>query len=361
MSARNFQCIAIIFCLLLFSTHRLQATFSIAAIDTATNEIGITAASCVPGGIISDICHVEPNVGGIIVQAHFIPENLTKGIELMQQNKCAMDIITELVQSDNMAIDRQYGIVTLQGGIGCFFGTELMSNGTFENSTLQPGVQCTAFSGNNLPYWQGHIVGNNYSIQGNILAGEEIVRDMETAFLETEGALPIKLMAALHAAKRIGADSRCDSTSSLCACIKVSRPDDSIDNLLLNINVTNVEGDPIDSLQAEFDRVYTPPGKTLPKDAVAEFELLRNYPNPFNPQTTISYDLPQSCQPSLKIYNMRGQLVRTLLGNEQSAGMHKVLWDGRDENGILVSSGVYMYKLIVEDKFIEPEKMLMIQ
>lgn len=256
MSTRNLQYKAIVFCLALFSSTQVQATFSIVAIDTATNEIGIAAASCVPGGIISDICHVEPNVGGIIVQAHFIPENLIKGIELMQQNNCAMDIISELVHTDEMAFDRQYGVVTLKGGIGCFFGTTLMSFGAFENSTIQPGIQCSAFSGSNLPDWQGHIVGKNYSIQGNILSGAEIIRDMETAFLEAEGTLPIKLMAALHAAKRIGADSRCDSTSSLCACIKVARPDDSIDNLLLDINVTNVKGDPIDSLQIEFDKAY---------------------------------------------------------------------------------------------------------
>ena len=362
MPARNLQFIALIFSALFLSTSCVQATFSIVAIDTVTNEIGVAAASCVPGGIISDICHVEPNTGGIIAQAYFIPENLTKGVELMRQNLSALDIITELVTSDEEAYDRQYGVVTLQGGIGCFFGTELPAYGTFKNSTLQPGVQCTAFSGNNLPNWEGQIVGHNYSIQGNTLSGAKIVLDMEAAFLETEGALPIKLMAALQAAKQIGADSRCDTTSSLCACIKVGLPTDTVDNLLLNINVTNVEGDPIDSLQAEFDRVYPPPpGKSLHKGASEECALLRNYPNPFNPQTTIRYDLPKSCQPSLKIFNMRGQLIRTLIGNEQVAGMHSVVWDGRDQNGNIVSSGVYLCRLVVEDEFIETKKIILQQ
>ena len=84
MSMRKLQFMTIIFSLFLFNTSRVQATFSIVAIDPETKEIGVAAASCVPGGIISDICHVEPNVGGIIVQAHFNPENLTKGIELMK-------------------------------------------------------------------------------------------------------------------------------------------------------------------------------------------------------------------------------------------------------------------------------------
>ena len=91
------------------------------------------------------------------------------------------------------------------------------------------------------------------------------------------------------------------------------------------------------------------------------FTLYQNYPNPFNPQTTICYDLPKACQASLKIFNMRGQVVRALAQGEQAAGTHTVVWDGRDQNGDMVSSGVYLYRLVIEDEYIKTNKMIMLQ
>ena len=72
---------------------------------------------------------------------------------------------------------------------------------------------------------------------------------------------------------------------------------------------------------------------------------LHNYPNPFNPQTTIRYVLPSVEKVSLCIYNIKGQKVKTLIQETLSAGKHSVIWDGRDSNGKRVSSGVYFYKL----------------
>ena len=77
-----------------------------------------------------------------------------------------------------------------------------------------------------------------------------------------------------------------------------------------------------------------------------DFVLEQNYPNPFNPTTTISYDLPLNKQISLKIYNTMGQLVRTLVDDQlQVAGKHKVLWDGMNDAGNRVATGVYIYAL----------------
>ena len=76
------------------------------------------------------------------------------------------------------------------------------------------------------------------------------------------------------------------------------------------------------------------------------FVLHQNFPNPFNPSTTIEYALPIRKQISVKIYNIMGQLVRTLVDNQlQTAGTHKVMWDGKNENGVSVSSGTYIYTL----------------
>jgi hypothetical protein len=70
-----------------------------------------------------------------------------------------------------------------------------------------------------------------------------------------------------------------------------------------------------------------------------------NYPNPFNPETTISYDLPKAADTRVEIYNVRGQLVNTLVNSKQTAGNHKVIWTGFNKQGQSVTSGVYYYKV----------------
>jgi hypothetical protein len=76
--------------------------------------------------------------------------------------------------------------------------------------------------------------------------------------------------------------------------------------------------------------------------------LHQNYPNPFNPSTTIRYELSKHSEVRLKIYNILGQEVRTLVNTKQSAGTHEVTWDGKDMNGHSVSSGIYLYRLECE-------------
>lgn len=72
-----------------------------------------------------------------------------------------------------------------------------------------------------------------------------------------------------------------------------------------------------------------------------ETKLLGNYPNPFNPETTIKYNLKSNSEVTIAIYNIKGQLVRTLVNFSQEAGMHSVVWNGKDTNGRSVSSGIY--------------------
>jgi flagellar hook assembly protein FlgD len=75
------------------------------------------------------------------------------------------------------------------------------------------------------------------------------------------------------------------------------------------------------------------------------FALLQNYPNPFNPETIIKYQITSPAAVSLKIYNLRGQEVRTLVDAVQNSGNYEIPWDGRDDFGNEVSSGVYIYRL----------------
>lgn len=79
---------------------------------------------------------------------------------------------------------------------------------------------------------------------------------------------------------------------------------------------------------------------SLPK----EYALHQNYPNPFNPTTTIEFALPKDTQFSIKIYNMLGQEIRTLINQETyRAGVHRVMWDGKDNDGRQMASGTYLY------------------
>jgi hypothetical protein len=76
-----------------------------------------------------------------------------------------------------------------------------------------------------------------------------------------------------------------------------------------------------------------------------EFALLQNFPNPFNPETTIQYNLAESADVTLHIYNVVGQVVRTLVAERQSAGRYRVQWSGMDDRNVPVSSGIYFYEI----------------
>ncbi len=80
-------------------------------------------------------------------------------------------------------------------------------------------------------------------------------------------------------------------------------------------------------------------------DLPKEFALRQNYPNPFNPTTEIKFDLPATSHVNLQIFNVLGQKVKTLVDGEMEAGYRSVTWNGTDNNGKSVSSGVYFYKL----------------
>ncbi len=91
-----------------------------------------------------------------------------------------------------------------------------------------------------------------------------------------------------------------------------------------------------------------------------KWELRQNYPNPFNPATRIEYMLEKSCHVSLKIYNVTGQLVRTLVDEHQKSGSSSIIWNGRDERGRRVASGVYFYRLEAGE-FVTSKKIVLLR
>ncbi|MFH2050818.1 MAG: T9SS type A sorting domain-containing protein, partial [bacterium] len=98
-----------------------------------------------------------------------------------------------------------------------------------------------------------------------------------------------------------------------------------------------------------------PPGFQFFETVPDKFTLFSNYPNPFNPTTTIRYDIPKASQVTLTIYNMNGQVVDKLVNQKQEPGFYSVNWDARN-----VSSGVYFYQ-IQADSYVKTQKMVLIK
>lgn len=111
--------------------------------------------------------------------------------------------------------------------------------------------------------------------------------------------------------------------------------------------------------QMAYDGVITDvedeTGDMLP----TQFTLSQNYPNPFNPHTTIEYSLPVKSHVVLSIYNILGQNIRTLIDKNQGAGCRAVLWDGKTDRGKDVASGIYFYRLQIDEVSITKRMLLL--
>ncbi|UCD17712.1 MAG: T9SS type A sorting domain-containing protein, partial [Candidatus Zixiibacteriota bacterium] len=117
--------------------------------------------------------------------------------------------------------------------------------------------------------------------------------------------------------------------------------------------------------EVQFSSAYGTMLGSVFKEDLAElvphgFELHQNHPNPFNPATEISFELPRTSRVTLAVYNLLGQEIATLIDRELQAGRHAVIWNGRDESGRKVSSGVYLYR-IQADEFSKSKKMILLK
>ncbi|OQY26740.1 MAG: hypothetical protein B6244_12685 [Candidatus Cloacimonetes bacterium 4572_55] len=102
----------------------------------------------------------------------------------------------------------------------------------------------------------------------------------------------------------------------------------------------------------------------VPEDGVVQendYALFQNFPNPFNPLTTIRFQLPQADHAVVEIYNILGQEVRKLADKSYSNGIHQVIWDGKNDSGIAVGSGVYYYRIITQSGFEETKRMALLK
>jgi hypothetical protein len=95
--------------------------------------------------------------------------------------------------------------------------------------------------------------------------------------------------------------------------------------------------------------------ETVSNSLPEEFRLYQNYPNPFNPSTTIEFALPKSAFVTLKVYNLLGEEVATLIGEQRAAGIHRFNWDARG-----LASGVYLYRLEAGG-FVQSKKLILMR
>ncbi len=112
--------------------------------------------------------------------------------------------------------------------------------------------------------------------------------------------------------------------------------------------------------EPQFDRVSVALSGVAVEGLPIEYALEQNYPNPFNPSTKIAFALPKAGKVEVSVFNVLGQEVNTLISEEMGAGNHTVEWDGRNNTGGSVSSGIYFYRIVAGD-FSQTKKMLMLK
>ncbi len=271
-----------------------QDTFSIVAMDSETGEVGSAGASCVDlsnfPSIYGDdfLGQLIPGQAAINTQAYYLPANQNNARNQILNGSSPQETIDWLIANDvqNAPQFRQYGIVALVDNV----------------------VESAGFTGASTDDYKGHLTGPGYAIQGNILLGPEILEDMEEQFLNAEGDLACKLMAALQGANVVGADTRCadNGSSSLFAFLKVAQPEDVEGQPSFLVSVSTNDGagiEPIDSLQTLFDMEKNCLDTSTELARLSD--QIKAYPNPFSDQIQFSISDPAGLQ-YITIYNVHG-------------------------------------------------------
>ncbi|RLG74284.1 MAG: DUF1028 domain-containing protein [Thermoprotei archaeon] len=161
---------------------RKLGTFSIVGFDPETKDLGVAVASkfIAVGAFVP---WAEANVGAIATQALANISYGPRGLELLRRGYSAKKVLQILISDDPQREERQVGIVDSKG-------------------------EAAAFTGSKCYPYAGHIIGENYAVQGNILTGPEVLEEMAKAFEQTKGELVDKLLAALEAGDKAGGDRR---------------------------------------------------------------------------------------------------------------------------------------------------------
>lgn len=165
------------------------STFSIVAFDPKTKDLGVAVESrfIAVGAVVP---WAEAGIGAVATQSFANTAYGPKALSLLRRGVHPKEALKQLTSKDKMAPQRQVGVVDARGRSASFTGDECFD-------------------------WAGGIAGRNFACQGNILAGEGVVKGMARAFESTEGDLPVRLLAAIHAGQRAGGDRRGQQSAAL--------------------------------------------------------------------------------------------------------------------------------------------------
>jgi hypothetical protein len=132
---------------------------------------------------------------------------------------------------------------------------------------------------------------------------------------------------------------------------------DANDNFVTQITQSWIDNEWVNIMK--FDLCYEE--YTGTNDIINSHFSFSNYPNPFNPTTTISFSVPEENLVSISIFNAKGQKIKSLIQNDLMKGQQSIVWNGDDEFGKPVSSGIYCYKLNVNGKTVVVKKCLLLK
>ena len=169
-------------------------TFSIVAYDEDEESWGIAVASKFPA-CGATVPFARANIGAVATQAHARMSFGPEGLRLMEGGKSASDTLALLLENDEQRETRQVGLVDAKGRVAAHTGSQCYD-------------------------WAGHLTGDGYTVQGNLLAGEAVIEAMSKAFISAEGELSDRLIVALRAGDTAGGDRRGKQS----AAIHVVRP-----------------------------------------------------------------------------------------------------------------------------------------
>lgn len=312
----------------LISFKNVNSTFSICAVDPVTGQVGSAGASCIANCLI--LSYVQPSWGVVHIQASWTQTNYNNAKRLMLLHYTPQQIRDSLVLQDGNPYIRQYGIVDLVGG-----------------------GRTAAYTGSNCTNYKNHITGPTYTIQGNILLGQHVLDSMNARFLNTQGTLADKLMAALQGAKMVGADTRCTpyGKSAISAFLRIGKPGDTATSLYCNLVVGNTptNKDPIDSLQVLYNNWLLTNVNYVEAELPEKPELYQNFPNPFNPITKIKFGINKDSYVTVKVYDNLGKNIAVLVNENMNAGVYFIPFDAKE-----LPSGIYYYS--IETKVLDSGK-----
>ena len=185
------------------SPQEMTGTFSIVARDPATGELGVAVQSR-SLAVGSRVPHAKAGIGAIATQASSNVAYGVEGLALLEKGAAPEEVVKRLTAADDRRDRRQVAVLDAKGRV-------------------------KAYTGSGTTAWAGHVEGENYSVQGNILAGEAVVKEMARAFEQTKGELAMRLMAALDAAQAAGGDKRGVQSAAMLVVKAIDSPERTSD------------------------------------------------------------------------------------------------------------------------------------